>query len=242
MAVSTMGIIDDVAKILNDTEFDYWKVEDHLAALNAGMTALVILKPDATATAKEYQLSEGSRQSLPDGSALFTDAQGATLPKATKLVRVIRNMGTDGLTPGRAVAIIDMDLLNAVRPDWHNSTPNAEAKHFMYDEKAPKLFWVYPPQPAANQGFVEVIYNAIPTPVTRYATDEYITLSDEYREALTYFVLFKAYSRDTDSANANKALQYYDAFKVALGLHQGGETNEDPNYKDTEASPSYERR
>lgn len=243
MAVSTKTIIDDVAKVLNDTNFNYWSKEDLLAALNDGVTQTVILKPDASVTAKEYRLSGGVRQSLPDGSAAFKDSGDNTLPKASKLLKVVMNMGTTGLVPGNGISIIDMDLLSAVRPDWAaSSRANAVTQHYMYDEKDPKHFWVTPPQPSSSQGYVLVVYNSFPTACAAYSATEYIPLADEYVEALRYYMLFRAYSRDTDAADANKALMYYDAFKLALGLHNQIERSEDPNFKDTTSSASYERR
>jgi hypothetical protein len=149
------------------------------------------------------------------------------------------NMGTTGLVPGRATSIIDMDMLSSVRPNWPADTAVSVVKHFMYDEKDPKSFWVSPPQPASNQGYVLAVYNSIPTDVASYAADAPISLADEYRPALLNWILFKAYSRDTDTANANAALQYHDAFLQSLGLHQQQEASEDPNRKDTEASASY---
>lgn len=242
MAVSTLFLMDEVAKTLNDKDFVYWTSEDLLNYLNEAMVQTVILKPDASVTAKEYQLSTGVRQSLPDGSAAFVDAAAGTLPKAMKLVKVVMNMGTDGLTPGRAISIIDMDMLAAIRPDWASKTGSPTAIHYMFSEADPKSFWVHPPQPATNQGYVFVVYNSFPTPCVAYSETEYVPLSDEYAQTLMYYMLFKAYSKDTDSADANKSLQYYDAFKTSLGLQQNVERNEDPNYKDTDVSPSIDRR
>lgn len=242
MAVSTKDIIDEVADLLIDSDFGFWGSDEHLVNLNEGMTQIALLKPDASVTASEYQLTEGVRQSLPDGSASFQDASAATLPKATKLVRVVMNMGTDGQTPGRGISIIDLDLMVQTDPSWAVGGEAAEAIHYTYDEKDPKAFWVYPPQPSSNQGYVFVVYNSIPPACAAYDAGEDIPLSDEYRQALVFFMLFRAYSKNTDTADANKALQYYDAFKTALGTHNNMERNEDPNVKDTVASPSYERR
>jgi hypothetical protein len=132
-----------------------------------------------------------------------------------------------------------MDMLSSVKPDWPAETASAVVKHFMYDEKDPKAFWVSPPQPAANQGYVLVVYNSIPADVASYSGSAQISLAAEYRPALLNWILFKAYSRDTDEAHANFALQYHDAFLQGLNLTQQIERAEDPNYKDKEASASY---
>lgn len=229
MAVSTKAILDDVADTLNDKSFKYWSYEDLLDYLNEGLIAISIAKPDASITATEYQLSEGVRQSLPDGTASFQDSDGATLPAATKLVEIILNMGTDGKTPGRAVTITRMDYLSEVNPDWAQASANAQVYHYMYNHLDPKAFWVYPPQPGAQQGYIKLTYNSVPPAVSAYSPSENIPLDDEYAVPLKFFILFKAYSRDTDTANANKSLQYYDAFKVALGIKEQTEIGEDPN-------------
>jgi hypothetical protein len=239
MAVSSKAIIDEAATILNDESFTYWSSTFHLRSLNDGQLQIALLKPDASITAKAYKLVEGVRQTLPDGSVSFQDPAAATLPAGVKLLRVIMNMGTTGLVPGRSPSIIDMDMLSATKPNWPAETAAAVVKHFMYDEKDPKVFWVSPPQPSSSQGYVLVNYNSLPVDVASYSADAYISLADEYRPALFNWLMFKAYTRDTDEAHANRALMYHDAFLQSLNLRAQIEKAEDPNYKNPEESASY---
>jgi len=239
MAVYSKEIIDEAAGILNDVAFSYWTSGYHLDSLNSGQLQIALLKPDASTTAKAYQLAAGVRQGLPDGSASYQDPAAATLPAGLKLVRLVMNMGTTGLVPGRAISIIDMDMLSSIRPTWPADSASAVVKHFMYDEKDPKSFWVSPPQPASSQGYVLALYNAVPADVASYASNAAISLADEFRPALLNWILFKAYARDTDEAHSNRALQYYDAFLQVLNLSSAIERAEDPNYKDKATSASY---
>jgi hypothetical protein len=239
MAVYSKDLIDEVAGLLNDEDFTYWSSGFHLASINSGQLQIALLKPDASITAKAYKLVAGVRQTLPDGSASFKDPQDATLPAGTKLIRVVLNMGATGLVPGRAPTIIDMDMVSATKPNWAADTAHAVVKHFMYDEKDPKVFWVSPPQPSSAQGYVLVNYNSIPVNVTSYSGTAAISLPDEYYLTLLDWMMFKAYTKDTDEAYANRALYYRDAFFQGLGLQAQIERTEDPNYKNTEASASY---
>lgn len=239
MSVFSKAIIDEAASVLNDEAFTYWTSTFHLRSLNSGQLLISILKPDSSVTTDSYKMVTGTRQTLPTGTSAYQNPAAVTLPAGTKLVKVVMNTGTTGIVPGRAPALVDMDLLAATNPLWTMAAASAQAKQYMYDPRDPKVFWVSPPQPATNQGYLQVIYNSIPGKILSYAPAEAIALPDEYEAPLLYWLLFKAYSRDADSTHANAALQYYDAFLQSLHLTSQIKAAEDPNVKDAEASVSY---
>jgi len=227
--VSGKTIIDRASKLLLDDTAVRWTTTELLDWLNAGQNETVLLKPDSHVTVVEYKLVPGTLQSLPDGSANFKDSGDATVASGIVLLDIVRNMGTDGTVPGKAIHIIDRELLDALNPDWHSVTADAEVIHYMSDNKAPKIFYVYPPQPASSMGYVEVMYSSKPTPVASYAADKYIDLDDIYENILLDYVLYRAFAKDNSDNSNQKAVSYYSQFRNALlGKDQMEELN-DPN-------------
>ena len=139
--ITSLSVIVKAQKVLQDATGIRWDNAELLGWLNSAQREIVLYKPNANATGKAVKLAAGTRQALP------TDG--------VQLIDVVRNMGTSGTTPGRAVRQIERETLDAVNPDWHASSASATAKHFIYNILDPKAFYVYPPQPATNQGYVE---------------------------------------------------------------------------------------
>jgi hypothetical protein len=84
----------------------------------------------------------------------------------------------------------------------------------MFDDRDPKHFYVYPPQPAANPGYVEIIYSSAPSAAS---ADGNISIDDVYANALLDYILYRAYSKDADyAANNQRALGHFQAFQLSL--------------------------
>jgi ABC-type proline/glycine betaine transport system substrate-binding protein len=124
-------------------------------------------------------------------------------------------MGANGTTPGAAIRKVPMSLLDAQRPNWHADPQSATIKEFMYDSRTPLVFYVYPPATANTQ--VELVYAKPPTNVA--AAANVINIDDGYANALLDYMLYRAYSKDTeDSNNEARAAAAYAAFKEGLGF------------------------
>ncbi len=202
-AILASAIISRVEADLQDSDNVHWTEADHLAALNDGQRAVLLLKPDAYVKTVSIALVTGTKQTIPaDGIAL---------------VGAIRNMGTGGTTPGRAIRFIPKDDLDLINPNWHSATADAVAKHYTYDESNRKVFYVYPPQPAISPGYIEVAHSAVPADVS--AVGNAITLGDEYTEPLYLFMMARAHSKETEAAQTQRVAGYYTMFVQSLGLH-----------------------
>lgn len=206
-------ILDSASTLLQDTGKVRWLEAEMLGYLNEGQREAVLIKPSAYVKAVAVQTVAGSKQELPsDGVAL---------------IDVVRNMGTNGTTPGRAIRAISRQLLDNINPDWHTTGAAAVTKHFVHNANAPKVWYAYPPQPASDRGQVEVIYSASP-PAVAAVTDP-ITLDDVYATPLGYYVLYRCYNRDADYAgNAQEAARYYSLFMGLLGAKKAGEAETAP--------------
>ena len=221
------AVLDRAGIILQDTTNIRWPTAELLGWLNDGQREIVLRKPDAYTKSEAIVMTASeTKQSIP--------AAGI------QLIDVVRNMGTGGATPGRAVTRTERYILDSQRPDWNTETGSATVKHYMFDERNPKVFYVYPPQ-AATPGYVEAVYSAAPAELATGAAT--LTLDDVYSSALLDYVLYRAYSKDSDIApNApQRAVAHYEAFLKSLGAQEQAETSYDPNAPKLSETPGVHR-
>jgi hypothetical protein len=209
--VTAASVIDKAQVILQDTTGIRWPDDELLGWLNDGQREIVLYKPNAFVRNTSVQMTTGTKQGLP--------ADGV------QLLDVVRNMGTNGSTPGRAVRITIREILDSQIPNWHTEAPANEVKHYMYSMLDPKNFYVYPPN--TGQGHVELIYGAAPTEATLQST---ITLDDIYQTILMDYILYRAYSKDTEfAADVNRASSHQQAYLTALTGKAKVEIGANPN-------------
>lgn len=202
-------VVARAAKTLQDETHVQWLEGELLDYLNDGQRHIVMVKRDAYTKNEAVQLITGTKQQIP--------AAGVSL------VRVVRNMGTNGTTPGRVITKADMHVLDATNRNWHTDTANASSDHWLQDPEDQRFFYVYPQQPNANQGYVEMIYSAAPADATINGvngggSDSAITLDDIYFDPLYFYILAKAYSKQSQTYNGEKSANYYGMMLQSLGL------------------------
>lgn len=203
-------VIDRAQRILNDTTAVRWPAADLLDWLNEGQMAAVRIAPEVYTVTAFMQLAEGVRQNL---TAMAT---AAATEAPIRLIEVARNV-TDatGLPALRAIRMINRRTLDQANPDWPSDTTNNQVENFTYDSRNPKEFMVYPPQPAAGQGFVEVVYSAEPADLT--ADTDPIVLDDSYAPALVDYIVSRALSTDAEyGENSAKVALHYNQFYGAV--------------------------
>jgi len=161
-----------------------------LRYLNESQRLIVSLRPDATATPKSMQCAPGTKQVIPTGDV--------------RLIEVIRNMGSDDLTPGRPIIKTDKVTLDrySYALSWHTEAASTVIREYVFDERFPRHFYVTPPVHAATPVYAEVVVAAAPVDCTGDTSE--IGIPDIYQTALNEAVLWMAFSMDIDSA-ANQA-------------------------------------
>lgn len=206
------NIISRVQDTLQDTTSVRWPEAELLRYINDAQREIVNFRPDASATHANIQLITGTEQDLPSGGL--------------RLIKVTRNMsGTaSSSTGGRAIRIVDVDILNTQEPDWHNPSVSGDAahttiaKHYVFDNDDPRKFYVYPG--VAGNSYVEIVYSAAPTDLG--STSATISVDDIFGNAIIDFVLYRAYMKDAEYAgNAQRAQSHYQLFGASIG--QGGQ-------------------
>lgn len=204
-------IIDKAQTILQDTTGIRWPDDELLGWLNDGQREIVIYKPNASVKNQSVALAAGTKQTIP--------ADGV------QLIDIPRNMG-NGSTPGRSIRITMREVLDAQVPNWHALAKTTEIKHYTYTPLDPKTYYVYPPAVAGTQ--VEMIYAAAPTNVG--SSGSAITIDDIYQTVLLDYVLYRAYSKDTEyAADTNRAAAHQNAYLAAIGGKAKVEAAVNPN-------------
>ena len=125
--------------LLKDEGNDYWDEPDMVNFYNRSASAVVNLRPDANTVNAVIKLAAGASQTIPS--------------RGNALMDVMRNMGTDGETPGVAITATDKQLMALYDPAWAQATPEAEVRNWA--SVSARRFVVYPPN--TGTGYVEVV-------------------------------------------------------------------------------------
>ena len=212
MAITAQTILQRAITALTDEGNVRWTVTELVRYLNDGQREIITYRPDATATTATVALSVGARQTLPDA--------------AFKLLDVIRNSGGTKA----AVRKIDQKLLDAQLPSWQNGTTSTVVKHYMYDLRDIRVFYVYPP--AATGASLEMLYSAKPTDIAEQTAVNSVTgnisVHDLFANALQDYILYRAFAKDAEYGNVAMATAHYQAFQNAVGVEASATANASP--------------
>jgi hypothetical protein len=217
MTIAAQSIIRRVVETMQDNTSVRWPINELVRYLNDGQREVVLYRPDSMVTDATLALVAGAKQSLPSNGS--------------KLIDVIRN--TSGNK--RSVRMTNRNILDTQSPNWYNLTGVTELLHYMYDPRDPKVFYVYPPA-ASTGASVEIVYSAYPTDITEPAdgvtytsVTGNISLPDIYGNVLADYILYRAYTKDSEYAgNAQRAQAHYGAFQAALTTEMAGTTGVAP--------------
>lgn len=219
------AIIDKAEIILQDTTNVRWTSDELLGWLNDAQREITLAKPETSVKTTAVLLAAGTKQTLGSGSTA----------DAIMLLKVIRNMGTNGTTAGNAVRVVSGEILDAQRPGWHAETSTSSVQHVVYDPRNPKQYYVYPPN--TGTGYVEVMYSC--TPVNVATVGSTITVDDVFANAIMDYILYRAYSKDVEYAgNAQRAVAHYTAFANSLGLNTQNIATHNPNLEQAPFNPN----
>jgi hypothetical protein len=217
MPISAQSIIRRAVETMQDNTSVRWPVAELVRYLNDGQREVVLYRPDSMVTNATVALVAGAKQAVPTNGS--------------KLIDVIRN--TAGTK--RSVRMTVRNILDTQSPNWYNLTGVTEILHYMYDARDPKVFYVYPPA-ASSGASVEIVYSAYPADITEPADGALytavtgnISLPDIYGNVLADYILYRAYTKDSEYAgNAQRAQAHYGAFQAALTTEMAGTTGVAP--------------
>lgn len=212
--ITTASIIARAGVLIQDATNVRWPAQELLDWLNDGQREIVLFKPEASVTNASVLLTASlTKQSIPAAGIVLLD--------------VVRNMGVAGATPGDAIRIVSRDVLDSQLPGWHSqANADGKIKHYMFDPRDPKTYYVYPQAPATAL-YVELVYSSSPSVATNNGN---ITIDDIYANALLDYILYRCYSKDSSfAANAQLAAAHYQLFTGSIGGKSAVEALSNPN-------------
>lgn len=213
-------LISEMREVTHDEVAPYRVSDiDFLLKINNAQRFIVQHVPKANIVNTPFQLVEGVTQSLPSDGI--------------ELISADFNMGLDGQTQGAPIRIIDMETMNRLKPDWATGTASATVQHFMFNEKDPTHFHVYPPQPESDQGYIRAPYSAPPADIA--SVDAVITLNDIFSNPIKMFAFYETYRIETDALALQQALTYYNACVTEIGRKDLVMKSYSPNRKQENA-------
>lgn len=210
-ALTAAMLIDRASSQLLDKNNVKWSRTELLDWLNIGIRQVVALQPHANNTVAAVALVAGSRQTIPTAGIMLLD--------------VIRNMGTNGTTPGRAVRAVSKQQLDAFMPTWHGTTKTTIVQSWCIDMQDQTAFYVYPP--SNGSGYVQINYVAVPAKIASESGT--IPVSDAYEGALIDYMCARAHEKFMDMpAHIAASGRYMQSFAAQLTGKAGAEQANTP--------------
>lgn len=205
-------LFDEVRRIIHDTNVSTyrWTDAELIDYLNAATRQIVAFIPEANTVQEVVTISNDiARQVLPAGGIKF--------------IRAARNFADDGTTPQGVIRYVEKDVLDSYDPDWeYDTTIKADGanffEHYCHDPREPTVYYLYPPQAAANKR-VAVVYSK--TPTTMAGVGDTFVLNDEYINGAIQYVIYRALTKESrDTLPSAFRQELWNNFLTALGLEQ----------------------
>lgn len=187
MPIQCATVILNVKTLLNDAGLIHWTQDELLRWGSEGQVELVKLKPDAATKTVVFQLQPGAKQTNPDGC-----------------IEIIDMRQNDG---GNSVTLCERAVLDKFQPGWMVAPVDSTVKHYM-DDPQPDTFYVYPPQ-NATPAKVVITHSFTPDDLVIGGV---LGVRDIYQAQIENYILFRAFSKDSEPASAERAAAYASAF------------------------------
>lgn len=197
MPITAQSIVKEVQRAVNDYDGTRAPASDVVDLINKAQREILAKRPDSTSATSPFALVAGPKQSLPANAASLIDIPANATGNRSSISKC------------------EMSLLDAVNKNWRSATPNPVIKHFMFDPRNPRLFWVYPP--AVPNALVEMNASSyvddIPQPSgdgrTWSTVSGNIGLNDEFEAALTALTLHMVYRSDLEGVMNLQLSDFY---------------------------------
>ncbi len=207
ITTQVIDIINEVSRTAWDIDMTRWPLPTLLRYINQGQLEAVNLNPVVNPIEGAVQLSSGINQSLPNGGI--------------RLLFIKWNMGISGNTIGNQIVPTSRIAIAKRIPTWTTDAASSVVGCYIYEpQNNLSQFDVYPAQPTSNQGWVWMVYSAIPATIPNVNTGTLITIQDFWKNALVSYCLYRLYDEDSENSNAEKRNHYQSLFLTQLGLTQ----------------------
>lgn len=213
MALDTVqAIIARVNDSLVDDLFTRWPKEDLLQYYNDANKAIVLIRPDAFVEEISFSCDAGTKQAIPQAALRLVDIQYNSVSG----MAVIRKARSE---------ITEYD------PHWYGSTGEPQAEYFIYDERNPSRFFVYPGVSGGTK--IQMVYSISPPETGISNIDTAPSVLDAiYTNAIVEYMLYKAHSKDFEYSEQQRASMHYQMFRTILNAKSEAEVGMTPTNKD----------
>lgn len=209
------ALIARASDVLNDASNVTWTTAQALEWLNEAQSTIALLRPDASSEIVNRVLVAGTKQTI----------------TGRRLLSVIRNMGSDGSTPGKALTHTTRENKDLYNPDWHTDVSATVVQEYIYDSRVPDTFYVYPQVPASPSVFVELLQSIDPSDVAD--VEDPITLDNAYESAMVEWMLYRLFARDSEvTPNSVRSQVHYKSFFQLLGVKTQADIAVDPKNRE----------
>jgi hypothetical protein len=215
-------IVTRLRLVANDADAIRWTSSELVHWINDGCRFIALLRPDSCSVNGTMSLVAGSKQSV----------AGLT-PAGLRVLDVVRAVAS-----GRAIRLVDREVLDTQLPSWHAATQGVPT-NWVFDNRDPKTFYVYPPAAANTQ--IELIYARNPITLASEGDLSSVTLSpdDVFIDPLLNYVLHRIYAKDADFAqNAQLSAGYLAACTQALTGKTRTDAAFSPDFNSTGGRPT----
>lgn len=226
-----------------------WPERELTYYANFAAKALFKYLPYLGSAVDTIRLSPGTKQDLTTVvAARIKSSDGSTTDDRYGIAfeAGVRNMGADGLTPGRAVRLVPREQKDASNPDWHLSDPATVVREVMHDRATPLVFWTSPPVHPTTPVWMDVQWMREPRRISdagasstgfmRYAADgsgvggsDLMPIRDaQIEDAHNYVVAVSLMKGSKNVQNLPKAQQHAQAFLSSLNAQVQAITGTNP--------------
>lgn len=195
MTTAIADILADLREQLFDETSPYrWSDATLFRTIKEAQTQVVKFAPNAIIEVKNFKCAAGFSQVITDHLILG----------------IIRNKGIDGTANGLPVKVIDRNILDVLIPDWQSATAVTGIKYVAVDKDDGRNFYVYPPQPSVNPGYLELKVSAYPSTPT---SDGNMSTEPIHDAAVVNYCLHKLLRKEDPA----KAAACYQEFIISMG-------------------------
>ena len=210
--VQVKDLIDKAEEILQDTTNVKWSQQSLLDYVNDAQREIVLIRPDANVSNEQFTLAQSAKQTLP--------------ADALRLLSLYKNASPTTKT----IQNIQKKVLDDTVSDWYGTTGNF-VEYYVYDERDPKHFYVYP-HPSGGGHKADIVFSFAPDKINiaDFSTSTtVIGLDDIYANAIFDYMLYRAYQKDTESASdLNRATLFLQSFQNSMGIKSQADTASSP--------------
>ena len=207
-------VITPVRRELQDEDADRWSDTELLSYLYDAEVEVIKHVPGAHSVRKILQLTPG--ETLHD----------VLEESAIQFLRLERNMGTAGTTPGLPITAVDRDDLNKLERSWGTMSGGTVIDHFASDMFEPRRFHTYPRVSPSTPVWVEALVTELP-PLLIDTTRE-ITLPTHYKRTLQLFIQGWGLMRNAPGSDFPRGAGLLGQAYFTIGVDIGGEEKEAP--------------